>query len=213
MATPMDVVDRVAIEGRFLHSIPSEPAASVILQAVSAGERKARGIGLFLNWGVGSGPLGCCGIGWNDRGICRLSFGKDSSTIADELVADWPLAEIRQRDRAAAALLKRIFCGDLAEGAPVNIWVCATPFQLSVWRALLRIPEGFVASYRAVACAVGSPNAARAVGSACRANPVAYLVPCHRVVHSCGDMNGFRWGDALKREMLLREYQRKCSLA
>jgi AraC family transcriptional regulator of adaptative response/methylated-DNA-[protein]-cysteine methyltransferase len=84
--------------------------------------------------------------------------------------------------------------------------VRATPFQLKVWRALLRIPEGCITNYRSVAGIVGNPSAARAVGTACAANPIAYLIPCHRVIRETGVVRGYRWGDTRKRALLAWEF-------
>jgi AraC family transcriptional regulator of adaptative response/methylated-DNA-[protein]-cysteine methyltransferase len=88
---------------------------------------------------------------------------------------------------------------------PLRAFVRATPFQLKVWRALLRVPEGCVASYGAIAGSIGQPQAARAVGTACGANAIAYLIPCHRVIRETGIVNGYRWGDTRKRAMLAWE--------
>jgi AraC family transcriptional regulator of adaptative response/methylated-DNA-[protein]-cysteine methyltransferase len=87
----------------------------------------------------------------------------------------------------------------------VKAFVRATPFQLKVWRALVRLPEGCVASYRGTAQAIGDPKTARAVGTACGANPVAYLIPCHRVIRETGVVAGYRWGDTRKRALLAWE--------
>jgi AraC family transcriptional regulator of adaptative response/methylated-DNA-[protein]-cysteine methyltransferase len=95
--------------------------------------------------------------------------------------------------------------GSHAAFISLRAFVRATPFQLKVWRALLRVPEGCVASYGAIAGSIGQPLAARAVGTACGANAIAYLIPCHRVIRETGVVNGYRWGDARKRAMLAWE--------
>ncbi|MCA1979860.1 MAG: MGMT family protein, partial [Thiobacillus sp.] len=82
--------------------------------------------------------------------------------------------------------------------APLALWVRGSNFQFQVWRALLAIPAGGLATYRELACAIGQPRAARAVGHAVAANPLAYLIPCHRVIRASGVLGGYRWGDTRK---------------
>ena len=120
----------------------------------------------------------------------------------------WPNATLERNDSAARRQAKIIFNADAAPAAPLRAFVRATPFKLRVWRALVRIPEGCVTSYRAMADAIGSPQAARAVGTACGSNSIAYLIPCHRVIRETGVVQGYRWGTDRKRALLAWESSR-----
>ena len=128
-----------------------------------------------------------------------------NSRVPAELLADWPHAGFSRNDRAARRVAKTNFQPRRSVRPRLKAFVRATPFQLKVWRALLRIPEGCVASYSRIARTVGHRNAVRAVGSACGANPLAWLIPCHRVIRETGIVKGYRWGETRKRALLARE--------
>jgi AraC family transcriptional regulator of adaptative response/methylated-DNA-[protein]-cysteine methyltransferase len=178
----------------------------VTIEAASPGEFKSGGRGLRIEWGFAESPFGLCSIGWNPRGICHIAFHDIplGYTVPAELLADWPHANFSRNDRAARRVVKTIFNPD-ARTATLKTFVRATPFQLKVWRALLRIPEGCVASYSRIAQAVNHQKAVRAVGTACGANPVAWLIPCHRVIRETGIVQGYRWGETRKRALLALE--------
>ena len=175
----------------------------VLIEAASPGEVKSGGEGMRVEWGIAESPFGLCSVGWNDRGICHLTFCDRASGLPEELRGAWHGAAFFRNDRAAKTWIRKIFAGKSAERIPV--FVRGTGFQLKVWRALLRIPMGKVSSYSKIAAAIGNPSACRAVGTACGANPVACLIPCHRVVHASGTMSGYRWGAERKRGMLAAE--------
>ena len=178
----------------------------VTIEAASPGEFKSGGRGLRIEWGFAESPFGLCSLAWNPRGICHIAFHDvpPGSIVPAELRADWPHAEFIRNDRAARRVAKTIFNPD-ARTATLKAFVRATPFQLKVWRALLRIPEGCVASYSRIAQTVGHRKAVRAVGTACGANPLAWLIPCHRVIRETGIVQGYRWGETRKRALLARE--------
>jgi AraC family transcriptional regulator of adaptative response/methylated-DNA-[protein]-cysteine methyltransferase len=183
----------------------------VNLEAASPGEIKNGGAGLRIEWGMADSPFGHSSVGWNARGICHLAFHDDElydgelKTAPAELRENWPGATLHRDDRASQAQANIIFHCEARPAAGLKAFVRGTPFQLQVWRALLRVPEGSVASYRAIARAVGAPKAARAVGAACGANPIAYLIPCHRVIRETGVVQGYRWGTIRKQALLARE--------
>jgi AraC family transcriptional regulator of adaptative response/methylated-DNA-[protein]-cysteine methyltransferase len=179
----------------------------VTIEAASPGEFKNGGRGLSIEWGLAGSPFGACSLGWNSRGICHLAFREtdEDSNEPLELRANWPNAEFQQKDREARRLAKIIFNFETQPVSSLKAFVRTTPFQLKVWRALIRIPEGCVVSYRFIADALGDPKAARAVGTACGSNPIAYLIPCHRVIRETGVVQGYRWGDTRKRALLAWE--------
>jgi len=179
----------------------------VTLEAASPGEFKNGGHGLSIEWGFAASPFGWCSLGWNARGICHLAFHETEENFVEPpgLREDWPNAKFRRNDRQACRRAKTIFSFGTQSTASLKAFVRATPFQLKVWRALLRVPEGCVASYRSIARGIGDPRAARAVGAACGSNPIAYLIPCHRVIRETGVVQGYRWGDDRKRALLAWE--------
>jgi AraC family transcriptional regulator of adaptative response/methylated-DNA-[protein]-cysteine methyltransferase len=179
----------------------------VTIEAASPGEFKNGGQGMTIEWGLAESPFGRCSLGWNARGICHLAFhdATERFTAPPELRENWPHARLKRNDHAARRHAEIIFQHAVRSGAPLKAFVRATPFQLKVWRALVRIPAGCVASYRAIAAAIGEPKAARAVGSACGSNAIACLIPCHRVIRETGVVQGYRWGALRKRALLAWE--------
>jgi len=178
----------------------------VNLEAATPGEIKARGAGLRINAGVAQSPFGSCLIGQTARGICHLSFfdGDGREAALAEMRDDWPLAGIAHDDENAARLASQIFTR-AASHAPLQLFVKGTPFQLRVWRALLKIQPGTLVSYGALASASGNPRASRATGTAVGHNAISFLIPCHRVIRETGISGNYRWGAVRKRAILAWE--------
>ena len=175
----------------------------VTYEAMSPGAFKRRGEGIDIAWGVHPSPFGPCFVGLTARGICALGFADgDGGCVRAEFEGRWPAARFREDRAATAAVVARIFGERPGGGAPLRLAVAGTNFQLKVWEALLRIPPGRITSYRALAEALGLPRSARAVGGAVAANPVSYLIPCHRVIRETGRISNYEWGPARKRVML-----------
>ena len=148
-------------------------------------------------------PWGMSRIVWSPSSILRWEL--DEKAIS----ASWTSPSeqgLPVDDAGAQDCVERLLKGSKDPMIPVSVSVCGTPFQHRVWRALLGIPRGSVTSYGRLANAVGAPGAARAVGAACAANPVALMIPCHRVVRESGDLNGYRWGVQLKGLLLAWEF-------
>ncbi|MHC5049442.1 MAG: methylated-DNA--[protein]-cysteine S-methyltransferase [Planctomycetota bacterium] len=173
----------------------------VSVDAVTPGEVRRLGEGLRIQYGVHETPFGRARLALTPRGITNLAF-VDQAPPAD-LKQEWPRAELVHDPDATAGWIKRVFDAD--GSAPLPVFLRGTNLQLRVWEALLRIPEGTVVSYGSLAGAIGKPTAARAVAGAVAANPIAYLIPCHRVLRATGAIGGYRWGTARKRAMLGRE--------
>lgn len=181
----------------------------VTTEAVTPGEYKSRGAGLTIRYGIHPTPFGKCVIATTDRGICHLGFVQTSEGDAiDNLVQDWKEAKMIEDYRATAPLVKPIF--DLRYGVrggePLRVYLRGTNFQLKVWEALLQIPVGTVTTYEGIAKRIGRPTAARAVGMAVGHNPIAVLIPCHRVIHKVGEFGNYRYGASRKKALLAREY-------
>ena len=182
----------------------------VTLDAVTPGEFRESGSGLRISAGFHESPFGEALIAATDRGVCGLTFHDgDRKAALRDLASRWPNATIDERPRTTAPVASRIFSALEArdpEGlVPLGLLVRGTNFQVKVWRALLQIPVGSVATYEDIATAIGTPAAVRAVGTAIGRNPVAFLIPCHRVIRTTGALGGYRWGLPRKRAMLAWE--------
>ena len=177
----------------------------VTLEAATPGEWKSGGVGLQITYGFAATPFGTCLIAESPRGICFLAFCDGSKEGAlDDLKDEWPDATLKRDDTSAARIASRIFTASRAT-SNLRLLVRGTEFQLKVWRALLQIPEGTLTSYGKLAEAVGTPGAARAVGTAVGSNPISFLIPCHRVIRETGVMGGYRWGLTRKRSIIAWE--------
>jgi AraC family transcriptional regulator of adaptative response/methylated-DNA-[protein]-cysteine methyltransferase len=177
----------------------------VSIEAASPGEYKNGGRGLSIEWGVAESPFGLCSLGWNSRGVCHLAFHEAGDSFAQPPRQHWPNARFRRDDREAGRRAGNIFHFDSRPPVTLKTFVRGTPFQLKVWRALIQVPKGCAISYGWLAKAVGHPGAARAVGAAVGANPVAYLIPCHRVIRETGIVGGYHWGATRKSALLAWE--------
>jgi len=175
-------------------------------EAVSPGEYKTKGTGVTIRYGIHPSPFGKCLIGLTDRGVCHLGFVQTSEGKAiDALVNEWKNAQMVEDNRATAALMSPIF--DMGyQGKPLSLHVRGTNFQLKVWEALLQIPVGAVSTYEGIAARIGKPSASRAVGSAIGKNPIAILIPCHRVIRKLGEFGNYRYGESRKKAILAREF-------
>lgn len=161
------------------------------------------GRGVTIRWSVVETALGPLLIAATDRGICRLSFRED----ADALSARFPEAELIEGGPDFDRLVRQVVSAveSPGQGNDIPLDVKGTAFQEAVWRELRRIPPGETRSYAQIAAAIGNPGAVRACGSANGANPVAVLIPCHRVVRADGSLGGYAWGEDIKAELLRRE--------
>lgn len=170
------------------------------LEAVSPGEYRRKGEGLRIVFGVHPTPFGPVFLAMTPRGVLRADFLEDDDPgeVLNELAMDWPAAVLAEAPEPTGAAVDRIFAGPGGHKTPLSLHVAGTNFQVAVWRALLRVPPGRLVSYLQVADAVGKPGSARAVGNAVGANPVAFVIPCHRVIRESGALGGYRWGATRK---------------
>jgi AraC family transcriptional regulator, regulatory protein of adaptative response / methylated-DNA-[protein]-cysteine methyltransferase len=180
----------------------------VTTEAVSPGEYKSQGAGVTIRYGIHPTPFGKCLIATTERGICHLGFIQTSEGDAiDNLVADWKQAKMIEDYKATAPLVAPIF--DLRynnHSKPLNVHLRGTNFQLKVWEALLQVPAGNVTTYEGIASRIGKPSARRAVGNAVGRNPIAVLIPCHRVIRKVGEFGNYRYGALRKKALLTREF-------
>jgi AraC family transcriptional regulator of adaptative response/methylated-DNA-[protein]-cysteine methyltransferase len=170
------------------------------------------GEGAHIRFALATSPLGRLLVAATERGICAVRLGDDDETLAAGLEADYPRATVQRvaggdplEAWVAVIVASLDESGAAAPLASLPLDVRATTFAWRVWRELQRIPRGATRSYGEVAAALGAPTAARAVARACAANPVALVVPCHRVVRAGGEPGGYRWGAERKRRLLAVE--------
>ncbi|QOZ82142.1 MULTISPECIES: methylated-DNA--[protein]-cysteine S-methyltransferase [Chromobacterium] len=175
----------------------------VTLEAMTPGEYRNGGAGLEIEWSVEASRFGSVLVARTARGVCAAQFVADEMEAVAWLSRRWPKAALRHVPGGGAAVAAAMFEPLRAEGqAPLALRVQGSNFQIQVWRALLSIPYGGFASYGQIAATVGRPRAARAVGSAVGANPVAWLIPCHRVIRAEGALGEYRWGAERKVELI-----------
>jgi len=179
------------------------------LEAATPGEIKSGGAAWTIQAGFAETPFGTCLVGQSPRGICHLSFvsSHNRPPAAAAIHKDWPRAKIQWKAAGLSRFVAPLFTRPHATTArPVlRAVVRGTAFQVRVWRALLEVPKGTLVSYGALAHAIGRPSAARAVGSAVGDNPLAYLIPCHRVIRETGVIGQYHWGPERKRAMIAWE--------
>jgi AraC family transcriptional regulator of adaptative response/methylated-DNA-[protein]-cysteine methyltransferase len=165
------------------------------------------GDGMAIAYATAESPFGRVLIAATERGICALSIGDIDQDLEAALVAEYPRATIRRDEDALRSALDAVteHLRDRAPLPPLAVDVPGTPFQRRVWQELRAIPAGERRSYGELAAAIGKPDAARAVASACAANRTAIVIPCHRVVRADGEPSGYRWGAERKRALLAAE--------
>lgn len=181
----------------------------VQLEAVTPGEHRSKGAGLVIRYGLHDTPFGLLFAALTPRGVCRAAFLDDATQAGEQLAVlqkTWPLASCMRDESATKSVADAIPASPDGKPRPLSLHVAGTNFQVAVWRALLRIPEGTAVSYGEIAAAVGSPRAVRATGTAIGANPVAFLIPCHRVIQQSGALGGYRWG--LVRKQALQTWEK-----
>jgi AraC family transcriptional regulator of adaptative response/methylated-DNA-[protein]-cysteine methyltransferase len=179
----------------------------VTIEAMTPGEVKAQGQGTTVRYGFSNTPFGRALFATTPRGLFHLGFVDENSgkTALDALRAQAPRARFERDDDEAAALAKRIWSDSSSSRKPLRVNVSGTNFQLKVWQALVDLGSRDRTSYSAIAEAIGSASATRAVGGAVGANPVAWLIPCHHVLRRSGGLGGYHWGEDRKRAMLAWE--------
>jgi AraC family transcriptional regulator, regulatory protein of adaptative response / methylated-DNA-[protein]-cysteine methyltransferase len=180
----------------------------VSTEAMTPGEYADHGNGIVVRYGWHDSPFGHCLIGMTERGICALRFADEDQFDAemDRLQGEWSKARLVKDQKKTAPIIAKIF--ESGQRRQLLLDLKGTNFQLRVWQALLQIPEGCVMSYGDLANRLDVPTASRAVANAIGANPVAFLIPCHRVLRATGELGGYRWGIERKAAMLVREFTR-----
>ncbi|GIK56877.1 MAG: methylated-DNA--[protein]-cysteine S-methyltransferase [Chloroflexi bacterium] len=173
-------------------------------EAVTPGEYKTRGAGLTIRYGFHPTPFGEALLAETERGICGLSFitGNGRAAAFADLTHAWPQAVLAEDAVGTATAVNQIFTPADERQMPLPVFLKGTNFQIQVWMALLRVPPGALVTYGALARAAGQEKAVRAVGTAVGHNPIAYLIPCHRVIQKSGNLGGYHWGLPRKKALI-----------
>jgi AraC family transcriptional regulator of adaptative response/methylated-DNA-[protein]-cysteine methyltransferase len=175
---------------------------------MTPGDFKKRGAGLEISYGFCDSPFGECLLATTQRGICYLGFvpSAERSETLDQLFDTWPGSEFMENPTGVCPIVNTIFRIDYQRSShPFNLQIKGTNFQINVWKALRSIPNGCIVSYQDIASYIGHPKAFRAVANAIASNPVAYLIPCHRVIAKSGKIHQYRWGPARKKALIAWE--------
>ena len=177
----------------------------VQIEGMTPAEYKQGGEGLTITYQFAMSPFGEVLVANTEKGICTLVFIQAQQTALDELRQQFPnahfIAQATPMQMDALALFEPI----QQVLKPLRLHLKGSQFQINVWQALLTIPLGTVTSYGTVAAKIDHPKAARAVGTAIGLNPVAYLIPCHRVIQSSGLLGGYMWGMTRKKAIIAWE--------
>jgi AraC family transcriptional regulator of adaptative response/methylated-DNA-[protein]-cysteine methyltransferase len=172
------------------------------IEGMTPGEYKNGGQHLDINYSYAETPFGNIMVASTAKGICHMAFADNESEALQQLQAVFPNAGFRQMVDTIQQNALYIFTQDWSRLSTVKLHLKGTDFQLKVWNALLKIPMGGLSTYARIAGSIGNPKANRAVGSAIGDNPVAFLIPCHRVIQSSGSIGQYHWGSARKAAMI-----------
>jgi AraC family transcriptional regulator of adaptative response/methylated-DNA-[protein]-cysteine methyltransferase len=174
----------------------------ISIEGMTPGEYKKGGKNLHILYSHAETVFGDVIIASTGKGICHIAFTQDEKDELDYLKQAFPNASFHQKTDLLQQNALQFFTHDWSNLSQIKLHLKATPFQLKVWQALLHIPVGRVSTYANIAKHIEVANAARAIGTACGRNPVAYLIPCHRVIKSTGLTGEYHWGPKRKTAML-----------
>lgn len=168
------------------------------IEGMTPAEYKNGGKNLLINYHFEETPFGKIIIASTPKGICFMAFEEDELKATENLINAFPHADIDKKSDVLQLQALQIFKSDNNPLQHIKLHLKGTPFQLKVWECLLKIPLGKLTTYGELAKTIQNPNASRAVGTAIGANPVAYLIPCHRVIQTSGNLGGYMWGTTRK---------------
>ena len=174
----------------------------ISIEGMTPGEYKNGGEELQINYSFAETPFGNIIVASTTKGICHLAFADNENEALQQLQLQFPNATFRQVVDTIQQNALFIFTQDWKDLSKIKLHLKGTPFQIKVWEALLKIPMGDVSTYSGIANTINNPNASRAVGTAIGDNPVAFLIPCHRVIRSTGDFGQYHWGSIRKTAMI-----------
>ena len=170
----------------------------ITIEGMTPGEYKNGGEKLYINYSFAESPFGNLIVASTQKGICHMAFYDSKSEGLSKLNDRFPNAAYNQMVDTQQQNALFIFQKDWSKLDQIKLHLNGTPFQLKVWETLLKIPMGNLTTYGSIAKAIEKPDASRAIGTAIGSNPVAYLIPCHRVIQSTGTIGGYMWGPTIK---------------
>ncbi|MFC4686699.1 bifunctional helix-turn-helix domain-containing protein/methylated-DNA--[protein]-cysteine S-methyltransferase [Epilithonimonas pallida] len=168
------------------------------IEGMTPAEYRNGGKSLSINYSFAESPFGNLLVASTKKGICYMAFDDGEANTLHNLKQKFPNATLHQKSDLIQQNALFIFQNDWSKLPEIKLHLKGTDFQLKVWETLLKIPMGRLSSYHNIAEQIGSPNASRAVGTAIGSNPVAFLIPCHRVIQSSGKIGGYMWGNTRK---------------
>lgn len=174
----------------------------VAVEAMTPGEFKNGGENLEISYIFSATVFGDVIIAATQKGICKIDFIEDRDTAIKKLSGYWPNAILKEKKNDHHQAVLQFFQQEWTNLSLIKLHLKGSPFQLKVWEALLKIPSGELSTYASIAHAIHKPKAFRAVGTAIGDNPVAYLIPCHRVIKSTGIIGEYHWGSARKTSII-----------
>lgn len=172
------------------------------IEGMTPAEYKNGGKSLLINYSFAESPFGNIIVASTQKGICYMAFIDDQETALLKMRSHFPNANFKQMVDLIQQNALYIFTQDWDKLNQIKLHLKGTDFQLKVWEALLKIPMGQLSTYGRIATRIENPNASRAVGTATGSNPVAFLIPCHRVIQSTGIFGGYMWGNTRKTAMI-----------
>lgn len=177
----------------------------VRIEGMTPGEYKTGGRDLSIHYDFSESPFGKLIVASTSKGICHMAFTEDEQQGEETLRSKFPHASFKRASDRLQQNALLIFQKDWSRLSDIKLHLKGTDFQLKVWESLLKIPMGKLATYGNIARQIGQPDAARAVGTAIGSNPIAFLIPCHRVIQSSGILGGYMWGPTRKAAMICWE--------
>lgn len=196
-ATLFDAAEETGLSGTGrLHDL------FISIEAMTPGEYKQGGRALTIHYSYAETLFGSCILASTAKGLCYMAFHADPEEAVAELTEHFPNAVFRQEVERVHQEALQVIAHRNATKSPIRLHLKGTEFQLKVWEALLKIPMGRVSTYGEIAGALHTPRASRAVGTAIGSNPVAFLIPCHRVIQATGNFGGYMWGPDRKAAMI-----------
>lgn len=170
----------------------------VKIEGMTPAEYKNGGRNLVINYSFAGSPFGSIIVASTLKGVCYMAFEEDEEKAWNGLKSKFPQAVFHQKVDLLQQNALSIFKNDWSRLQDIKLHLKGTDFQLKVWEALLKIPMGRLSTYGAIAKKIEKPNASRAIGTAIGSNPVAFLIPCHRVIQATGKIGGYMWGNTRK---------------
>jgi AraC family transcriptional regulator of adaptative response/methylated-DNA-[protein]-cysteine methyltransferase len=170
----------------------------VNIEGMTPAEYKNGGKKLFINYSFAESPFGNIIVASTEKGVCFMAFAENEFIGFEDLKHKFPNAAFSRKLDLAQQNALFIFQNDWSKLSEIKLHLKGTDFQLKVWETLLKIPMGQLSTYGTIAQQIKKPNASRAVGTAIGSNPVAFLIPCHRVIQSSGTFGGYMWGNTRK---------------